>query len=125
MTADGPKEHFEGDRNVLKMDVGDGCTIMYILWCRNYAFTDHTSKNEGMVQSIQFFPCKNKDLNLIPRIHVKNPGSVLCGCNPNTRQGEAGITLRLPGQPAKWIAVLAQSASSRLMVAAPPRLLSR
>lgn len=56
MTADGPKEHFGGDRNVLKMDVGDGYAIMYILWCRNYAFADYSSKNEGMLQSLQLFP---------------------------------------------------------------------
>lgn len=98
VTADGPQEHLGGDRNVLKMDAGDGYAIMYILWCRNYAFTDYSSKNEGMVQSIQLFPCKNKDLNLFPRIRVKKPGAVLCVCNPNTRQGEAGITLRLPSQ---------------------------
>lgn len=57
---------------------------------------DYTSKIIGGGSGSRVLPLQ--DLDLIPSIHVKDPGAMLCACNPNTGQVEAGISLRINGQ---------------------------
>lgn len=64
--------------NALKMEVGDGYTIMYISWYINYTFVGYTSKITGDGSVNRVLPLQN--LNLIPNIHLCNWGSSWFSC---------------------------------------------
>lgn len=46
-------------------------------------------------QQIRCFPCKQKNLSLIPRNYIKEQGLLRHACNPSPMEGETGRTLSI------------------------------